>query len=434
MGFKESLKQEMKNATNEVDLSVTKTWSVTYEGHSIQVENSLYEEVLLIDGVEIVKKRRTSIWSHVIPTSKLVGELTLQTGETKKVEVKFSGLVQLHIQVKVGKDIILKEKMKIEMIAPWEQKEALVPWITQQIDQHGRIVSEQLPDEKYLLSTDVEDMSPGYRDLLGYEQHTPFYVKNLIKLIEKQIENPSVETRKSTYEKILEEHVATYGAELIHSIKLAELNLLILHDEARWFLEHAAHREVVKFALLVIGCTDYKEDEEYIQKIALHSEFMSYATFPLRQAQERLWEIADQVTGWGKILLMQELIPLTDERKVWFLEQTWDDEEKVQASALIRAEKSELDILLYEDRLSTVTFQQISQLISTLIMEIDDTFLIEQYEHGPTVLKHYVRHAMQHQSTELISQIETFLSACSTWDEYEIESIQTMIVTVKKHM
>lgn len=434
MGFKESLKQEMKNATKDVDLSVAKTWNVLYEGHAIQIKNSLYEETLLIDGVEKDKKMRSSIWSHIIPVSKLVGELILQNGETKKVEVKFSGLVQLNVQVKVGKDIILKEKMKIEMIAPWEQKEALVPWIIEQVNQHGKIVNEQLPDEEYLLLTDVQDMPPGYRDLLGYEQHTPFYVKSLIKLIEKQIENPTVETRKFTYEKILEEHVATYGAELIHSIKQAELNPQIIHDEARWFLEHAAHREVVKFALLVIGCTDYKEDEEYIQKIALHSEFTSYATFPLRQAQERLWEIADQVTGWGKILLMQELVPLTDERKAWFLEQRWDDEEKGQASALICAEKSELDILLYENQLSTVIFQQISQLISILIMEIDDNFLIEQYEHGPTVLKHFVRHASQHQSTGLITQIETFLSACSTWDEYEIESIQTMIVTMKKHI
>jgi|SRR5699024_7448690 len=95
MGFKESLKQEMKNATKDVDLSVAKTWNVLYEGHVIQIKNSLYEETLLIDGVEKDKKMRSSIWSHIIPVSKLVGELILQNGETKKVEVKFSGLVQL---------------------------------------------------------------------------------------------------------------------------------------------------------------------------------------------------------------------------------------------------------------------------------------------------------------------------------------------------
>lgn len=66
-------------------------------------------------------------------------------------------------------------------------------------------------------------------------------------------------------------------------------------------------------------------------------------------------------------------------------------------------------------------------MIEILIVEIDEIFLIEQYEHGPVVLKQYVRHAKQHECFELFLKIDTFLSASSVWDDYEIDSIQTII-------
>lgn len=417
MGFKETFKKEMENATKDIDLSVTKTWEVSYQGHLIQVKNTLKEESLFIDEVEVAKNTRKSLWSHIIPVSKLTAMLTLQTGETKKVEVKFSGLTQLHIQIKVGREVVLKEKMKIEIIAPWEQKTAIVPWIIHQVEEHGRIVDENLPDKEYLLLEDVEDVEPGYRDLLGYEAHTPMYVGNLVKLLQKQVENPTNETRKSTYEKVLDEHVMEFGGELVNQLKESEIDMNALHEEANWFLNHAAHREVVKFALLLIGTTNKTEDEQFLKKIALHEEFTRYAIFPLYHRQELLWELAEKLKGWGKVTLMHELIPLTKERKSWFLKQSWNEKIKRQAVAIACAEKSEMDVILYEAEISKEQLEEISKLLVTLLEPNDEGYLMDQYEYEENVLKHYVRHAKKHGYFEVFPYIEAFLEQ----RDYDIE-------------
>lgn len=410
MGLKESLKKEMENATKDIDLSITKIWNTTYKGHQIQVKNTLKEESLLIDGVEVAGNKRKSIWSHAIPVSKLSAMLTLENGETKKVQVKFSGLVQLHIQIKVGREVILKEKMKLEVIAPWEQKEPIVPWIINQVEKHGQIIDESLPDQEYLLAEDVEDMEPGYRDLLGYEEPTPMYVGNLMKRLQKQIENPTPEIRKSTYEKVLDEHVMEYGEELIDALKESAIDMSALYKEARWFLDHAAHREVVKFALLLVGHTKKLEDEQLLKQIGLHEEFTRYVTFSLYHRQELLWELADNLKGWGKVVLMHELTPLTDERKAWFLKQSWDDQIKRQAVALTCAEKSEIDVLLYQEEISEEQLRQVSAVLATLLEEVDGDYLMEQYEYEEMVLKHYVRHAKKQGYFEIFPLIESFLN------------------------
>ncbi|WP_152654863.1 hypothetical protein [Oceanobacillus sp. CFH 90083] len=417
MGFKESFKKEMENATKDIDLSISKTWNLTYKGHLIQVKNTLKEESLFIDEVEVAKNRRKSIWSHVIPVSKLTAMLTLENRDTKKVQVKFSGLVQLHIQIKVGREVILKEKLKLEFIAPWERKEPIVPWIINQVEKHGQMIGESLPDEEYLLAEDVDNIESGYRDLLGYEEPTPMYVGNLIKLLQKQIENPTSETRKATYEKVLDEHVMEYGEELIYALKESAIDMDALYKEARWFLDHAAHREVVKFALLLVGYTNKLEDEQLLKKVGLHEEFTRYVIFSLYRRQELLWELADMLKGWGKVALMHELTPLTEERKAWFLKQSLEGRTKRQAVAITCAEKSEMDVLLYQKEISEEQLKQVSDILATLLEEDDGAYLIEQYEYEENVLKDYVRHAKKQGYFEIFPLIKSFLNE----RDYDIE-------------
>lgn len=71
-----------------------------------------------------------------------------------------------------------------------------------------------------------------------------------------QVENPTNQTRKATYEKIKDEKVISYFQELIELFAQEEKDEQKAQQEAIWLLEHAAHREVVKFALIILGCTN----------------------------------------------------------------------------------------------------------------------------------------------------------------------------------
>lgn len=425
MGFKSELQKELSNTKKDIDLSVTKVWNLRYEEHTIEIKHSLYEESLIIDGIERANKRRKSIWSHLVPMSKLQTSFQLQNGQRQKIVVKFSGLTRLNIHVKINRKTIFKDRIKIEFIAPWEGKESLFNIIEQQVAEHGAIIDSTLPDEQYLYDDELMITEPGLIDLIGNDELDPFQAKRLLKALSEQIKNPSVNTRRKTYEIIISDRIRTYFPQFIVALKKSDLVKERLYAESMWLLKHAAHREVIKVALILLSQYPMKEkDEDLVFTLAHHEEFTNYAILSLLRSQERLWQLANQLTGWGKVILMEELIPLTEERKLWFLKQRWDEPEKERATAILCAEKAEIDIILYETEIDSATFEQISRLMRVLISSSNEGFLIEDYDLGNFVLHHYIRQGKILGDTTLFSDIDKFLEDCDIWDEGEISALR----------
>ena len=433
MGFKDELKKELNNAINDIDLSVANVWSMTYKEHLIQVKYSIYEETLLIDGIERAKNKRQSIWSHLIPTSKLKATFQDEQGDLQHVTVKFTGLMKLQIKVKVGRETILKDKFKLEIIAPWEKKEKLVPFIEQQVAQYGKVVEHHLPDEQYLYNDELKVTEPGLIDLMEKDEYDPFQVKKLLKALRGQMVERTDKARQTTYEIIISDRIRTYDEAFIASLQESDFDEKILYEEALWLLTHAAHREVIKVALILMSyCPIDETDESLIFTIAHHEEFTKYAILPLLRSQELLWQLVEQLNGWGKVILMGELIPLTFQRKMWFLEQTWDDKAKGDATAILCAEKAEIDILLYEPDIDLQVFTQISRLMQILLTQLDSEFLIEYYQKGSIVLKQYIYHAKKLDDRELFPMIENFTLNCSSWDTDELSAIKDELYIKQK--
>lgn len=429
MGFKSELQKELSNTKKDIDLSVTRVWNLRYKEHTIKIKHSLYEEVLIIDGIERVNKRRKSIWSHLVPTSKLQTSFQLQNGQRQKIVVKFSGLTRLNIHVKIDRKTILKDKIKIEFIAPWEGKESLFNVIEQQVAKHGTIIDSKLPDEQYLYDDELMITEPGLIDLTGSDELDPFQAKRLLKALSEQIKNPSVNTRRKTYEIIVSDRIRTYFPQLIVALKKSDLAREQLYEESLWLLKHAAHREVIKVALILLSQYPIKDkDEDLVITLAHHEEFTNYAILSLLRSQERLWQLANRLTGWGKVIIMEELIPLTEGRKLWFLKQRWDDPKKERATAILCAEKAEIDVILYETEIDSATFKHISRLIGTLISPSDEGFLIEGYDLGNSVLHHYIRHGKALGDTTHFLEINKFLEDCGIWDEGEIASLREKLL------
>src|SRR5574337_1296869 len=144
---------------------------------------------------------------------------------------------------------------------PWSNKDYIVPFLEEQCKQHQQLITKNLPDDEFLYDENHPKFAPGFADRLYQEPVTPFYTKKLIKLYLEQVANPNDQTRKATYEKIKDENVISYFHEFVELFAEAEKDEGRVKNEAIWLLEHAAHREVVKFALLVLGtmeCEEYK--------------------------------------------------------------------------------------------------------------------------------------------------------------------------------
>lgn len=432
MGLKDDLKREMRNVMKDVEKEAHKTWKVDYKGHSIEVIHQLKEENLLIDGITVVTKKRKYLFSHIMPYSKLSGTLDLGNGIKHTVFVKLGGYSykSFNCIIKVDKDIILNDSLELDFL-PWNHKEKIVPFIKDQVKAHNRVVDDGLPDDEYIYEEDQPRMAAGLSDQLADDIPTPLYVKKLLKLFKKQLHHPSNKTRKATYEEINFDSIASYGGEFIQRFDEAGFDESLVQREALWLLEHAAHREVVKFAVTVLGCTNCGSYKELLCTIGMHEEFTSYVIFALRdgtkESNNQIWKLAQSVHGWGKITAVEQLEPSTPEIKEWLLTKGCENVIMNGYLAYICADKGELAVALYQDTISQELYRGIGLIIDALLYgDVDIDPDIEKYLFEHAILFRFVNHARTHCQTleDLfpLIRISEFLNAEEIWNERSEDS------------
>lgn len=403
MGFKDEFKREMRNVMKDVEKEARKTWKIDYKGHCIEIINEMKEELLIIDGDTVDMNKRKYLVSHIVPYSKLSGMLVLQDGTKHKVSVKLGGYFRLKCIVKIDHETILDDSLKLEFL-PWDNKEKILPFIQNQVQLHNKIVDGFLPDDEYVYDENHPRMAAGLSDNLINEVPTPFYAKKLLKLFEEQLNNPTNKTRKATYEKITFDTIASYGGELIERFYEAQLDETLVQQEALWLLEHAAHREVVKFSILVLGCTDCDKYKDLLFTLGLHDEFTQYVLFALQRgtihANHQIWQLAQSIHGWGKIWAVEQLEANTPEIKQWLLINGCENLISNEYLAYQCAIKGELDVALYEESISKELYEGAGQIIEALLNDrAPEGMGIEDYPYASAVLSRFVYHARIHCKT-----------------------------------
>ncbi|MGG0666683.1 hypothetical protein ABE042_21635 [Viridibacillus arvi] len=442
MGFKDEIKREMRNVMKDVEKEVHKTWKIDYQGHCIEIINEIKEELLIIDGKTVDMNKRKYLISHIVPYSKLSGILELQDGTKHMVSVKLGGYIRFKCTVKIDNETILDDSLKLDFL-PWDNKEKIVPFIQKQVQTHNKVVEDYLPDDEYLYDENHPRLAAGLYDNFVDDTPTPFYVKKLLKLFEEQLNQPTTKTRKVTYEKIIFDNIASYGDEFIERFQQAQLDESLVQQEALWLLDHAAHREVVKFSIVVLGCTNCEKYKELLFTLGMHEEFTPYVIFALKngtmQANNQIWQLAQSVHGWGKIRAVEQLEATTPEIKQWLLTKGCENLIMNEYLAYQCAINGELDIALYEETISKELYDGASIIIQALLNERAPES-IEDYPYASDVLSRFVYHARIHCKTledfYPLMKISEFLNADKEvweeryndqWKQHECTSIQQAI-------
>lgn len=401
MGFRDEFKHEMQNLKKDIEKEVHKGWTIDYKGHRIEVVNKMKEEILIIDGETVDANKRKSIFSHLLPYTRLSGILTLEDGKTHKVSVKIGGYMSLNCIIKIDNETIMNESEKLEFL-PWEHKEKIVPFIQKQVQENNRIVDGQLPDDEYFFGVDKPKLDPGLFDIIVNEPPTPFFATKLMKLFNEQLENPTAKTRKATYDQIIFDHIAIYRDEIIQQLGQVELDETVVKQEALWLLEHAAHRDVVKFAILVLGFTNCEEYQELLYTIGLHDEFTAYAIFAIRSGgkgvNDQIWKLVQSVQGLGRMTAIELVEAKTPEMKYWLLTKGCENRKFIEHLALSCATKGELDVALYEKNISKELYTGAAIIMDCLLDETNPDG-IDNYPYAGTVLTRFLHHAHTHCDT-----------------------------------
>lgn len=395
MGFREEFKQDVRNGKNEDG----KYLAIDFEGHGIEIYNTIMEEILAVDGQIIDRHARKSGWSSFLPYSTLSGTFQGVEGNVHTIHVKIGGFMRPNITVKIDRQVLLQEAAMPESLSG-TYRGKIVPYIEQQVQAHGKVIDADLPDDlDYGYDEDGQKLAPGWTDRLFADFVTAEYAKMLFDLFMKQVKNPTKKNRKAAYEKISGVRVIKYYTELMEFYKQAEKVEEHVQQEALWMLEHAAHREVVKFALVMLGSTNCEAYKERLQTIALHEEFTGFASFALkngtRNGNNYIWQLAKTVKGWGKIDALKFLEPETEEIRLWFLTEGTKNDILNSHSSVVCAEKGRLDTTLNEREISRQLFIGATEIIEGLLSE-EGYMPIYGYDFAGQVFMRYVYHAKVH--------------------------------------
>jgi hypothetical protein len=120
-----------------------------------------------------------------------------------------------------------------------------------------------------------------------------------------------------------------------------------VHAVSRWLATEAPDREPVKAAIAILGVVSRGEDRDLLLTLGKHEEFTLFSAVALQRAEEHpdplLWQLAQDVTGWGRIHVVERLAATRDDRiKSWLVREGCRNDIMDEYTALVCAKSGEL--------------------------------------------------------------------------------------------
>lgn len=294
-------------------------------------------------------------------------------------------------------------------LLPWDGKESIYSYIKRNLDSEGKLPTEfeELPDSTEFYEDKPFQWVSGAMDgVLGHHigsGKVKDIVVSISKLLRKHIAESSNTTRREIYIAFMDDDILGYIDSLLEFLrKQSDLNLNVLYDEAKWFAKEGAHRGVVKMGIALLGLFNCEQDEELLMTLGKHEEFTLYVSVAIKNgftdSNQKLFELAKCVEGWGKINLVERLEADTQEIKDWLLKQGCYNSIMSEYLAYTCAVKGNLKDALVSTSIDEELYKGAGIIISALIAggpaeDIDD------YDESMQVITSFLRHSAIHCST-----------------------------------
>ena len=302
--------------------------------------------------------------------------------------------------------------------------------VRQHIDASGHLdgASFSLPDDD-TAPQDGVGWSPGAADGVtvhhtsgaddGALSHVPWATHLLVSASC----NPSVDALKSLHAELVRVSPIGYVDELLTSVCDAEPNWEGLGRIARWLIVTSPNRRAVKVGIALLGIVGLNDaDVPTMWQLALHEEFTLFAAVALARNSEKpdeiVWELAQQVHGWGRIHCVELLGEATDPRiKDWVLRQGYRNDILIDYTALIATKIGDLAEVLRNNP-DREQLTAAGEILTALLTE-GPAEGIEAYPDGEDAVSLFLEHLMSEEGTledfAAVEAISDFLVAGSAW-------------------
>lgn len=306
---------------------------------------------------------------------------------------------------------------------PWDRRPSILEFVRSHVapDQPG--VSDEgltLPDEERINGDSQLRWAAGAMD--GVATHhvgtadAERAVKKVVKLVVGYSRKPTAHNKAAVYQHILAEQIVSIIDPVIEALVSSRaINHQRLYDLAYSFVTEAPDREPVKLGIALLGLFRQPANEELFQTLGRHDEFTLYCAVALANSAENpevaLWTLARNVTGWGRIHVVERLAQTTNaEIKRWLLCEGFRNSILNEYLAATCARAGDLPAALRGDQVDRELLTGAGEIIEALIAG-GPAEGIDDYEDARPVLDAYLDHMTS--SAETVGDL---LCVCSIQD------------------
>lgn len=202
-----------------------------------------------------------------------------------------------------------------------------------------------------------------------------------------------------------------------------------VHDFALWLATESPDRNPVKIGIAILGLFQGDHIPEIFMTLGRHDEFTLYAAVGLsnsmQDSEHYLWELAQNVTGWGRIQLVERLSETSNPKiKKWMLREGYKNDVMYEYTAFICAEVGGLLQELEQNQPEDALIKGAGEILDTLIMgEGGPAQGMEDYEDGAKATEFYINHIKDRdidlEQFLIVSNIKRFLEGEEDWSQRE---------------
>lgn len=174
---------------------------------------------------------------------------------------------------------------------------------------------------------------------------------------------------------------------------------------ARYFAMRSGHQEAVKFGIVLIGVAGMRADTDILMKLGGHDEFSLFAAVALGRTatnpEQSLWELAQQVHGWGRIHIVERLARTNEPQiKAWLLREGFRNSVMDNYLACVCARACRLHEALTAPVVDRRLLDGAADIFRALIAG-GPAEGIDDYEHAADAAEAYVNHVWADRGLDL---------------------------------
>jgi hypothetical protein len=222
-------------------------------------------------------------------------------------------------------------------------------------------------------------------------------VHRTVELVLAYSRQPTAANKAAVYQHVIAEHVVSIIDPVIEAlVNESGIGHDRLYELARSFITEAPDREPVKFGIALLGLFRQPADMDLFQTLGRHDEFTLFCAVALANStddpDEALWTLARNVTGWGRIHVVERLARTENPAiKQWLLREGFRNSVMYEYLAATCARAGGMLAALNEDDVDRELLTAAGEIIQALITG-GPAEGIDNYEDARPVIEAYLGH------------------------------------------